>query len=119
MIVEEEFKRAGVTVEYVLGEYPDTPEGGLLKNVRATIAEYEREKIRERMVRGKHQKVKAGSVMINGKVPYGYTLVERNKKWTLKIDKREARVVRLVFNWYVVGDGDEGTLGIIGIVPAK
>ena len=42
LIVEEEFKRHGVDIEYVLGEYDETPEGVLLKNVRAVIAEYER-----------------------------------------------------------------------------
>jgi site-specific DNA recombinase len=53
LIVEEELKRSGVQIEYVLGEYPDTPEGSLMKNVRAVIAEYERLKIMERMNRGK------------------------------------------------------------------
>jgi len=41
LIVEQELKQAGVTIEYVLGEYPDTPEGRLNKHIKATIAEYE------------------------------------------------------------------------------
>ncbi|MFQ5611812.1 MAG: recombinase family protein, partial [Anaerolineae bacterium] len=45
-----------------LGEYDDSPEGRLNKHIRATIAEYEREKIRERMVRGRRQAAKSGSV---------------------------------------------------------
>ncbi len=44
LIVEEELKRHGVQIKYALSEYPDTPEGSLMKNIRATIAEYEREK---------------------------------------------------------------------------
>ena len=48
LIVEAELRRSGVTIEYVLGEYPDTPEGRLNKHIKATIAEYEREKITER-----------------------------------------------------------------------
>jgi DNA invertase Pin-like site-specific DNA recombinase len=47
LIVEEELKRFGVDVEYALGEYPDTLEGRLNKHIRATIAEYEREKVVE------------------------------------------------------------------------
>ena len=39
LIVETEFKRADVEIDYVLGEYSDTPEGNLMKNVRAVIAE--------------------------------------------------------------------------------
>ena len=34
LLVEEELKRAGVRIEYVLGEYPDNPEGNLMKHVR-------------------------------------------------------------------------------------
>src|SRR5690606_26259570 len=38
LIVEAELKSAGVDVEYVLGEYANTPEGTLQKHVRAVIA---------------------------------------------------------------------------------
>ena len=62
LIIEEELKRYGVRIEYVLAEYDDTPEGRLQKHIRATIAEYEREKIKERLVRGRRQSVKAGNV---------------------------------------------------------
>ena len=51
LVVEEELNRMGVEVDYVLADYEDTPEGRLNKHIRATIAEYEREKINERMVR--------------------------------------------------------------------
>jgi site-specific DNA recombinase len=105
LIVEQELQRAGVRIEYVLGEYPDTPEGNLMKHVRATIAEYEREKINERMSRGRHNKVKAGHVMTHGKTPYGYQLADVDGKHTLVVCEPEARVVRLVFDWYVGGVG--------------
>ncbi len=49
LIIEEELRRAGVSIEYVLANYEDTSEGRLSKHIRATIAEYEREKIRERL----------------------------------------------------------------------
>jgi len=111
LIVEEELRRHGVTIEYVLGEYPDSPEGNLMKNVRATVAEYEREKIKERMNRGRIQKVKAGSVMTHGRAPYGYRLKEVGKIWALEIYEPEAEIVRLVFAWYT-----QEKLGIIGVV---
>jgi site-specific DNA recombinase len=111
LIVEEELRRHGVTIEYVLGEYPDTPEGNLMKNVRATVAEYEREKIKERMNRGRLQKVKAGSVMTHGRAPYGYRLKEVGNIWMLEIFQAEAEIVRLIFTWYT-----EEKIGIIGVV---
>jgi site-specific DNA recombinase len=108
LIVEEWLKREGVSIDYVIGEYAETPEGNLMKHVRAVVAEYEREKIRERIERGKRLKVKAGSVMTNGaaRPPYGYSVSEVNHKWVLEIYEPEARVVRMIFEWYAHGDDD-------------
>jgi len=115
LIVEEELKRAGVQLEYVVGEYPDTPEGRLNKHIRATIAEFEREKITERLVRGRRNKVKAGHVMVNKKAPYGYRVVEVEGKTALAIQESEAQVVRLIFTWYVCGDGENRPISLAAI----
>jgi len=108
LIVEEWLKREGVSIEYVIGQYADSPEGNLMKHVRAVVAEYEREKIRERIDRGKRLKVKAGSVMTNGasRPPYGYSVKEVANKWVLEIYEPEARIVRMIFDWYAYGDED-------------
>ena len=115
LFVEEELKRHGVQIVYVIGEYPDTPEGSLNKNIRASIAEYERLKISERMVRGRILKVKAGSVLVYGRPPYGYSVTERDKKWVLEIKEEEARIVRLIFEWYTGCDGLGGCLSMDAI----
>lgn len=103
LIIEEELKRSGVRIEYVLANYDDTLEGQLSKNIRATIAEYEREKINQRMTRGKQLAAKAGKALLAGMAPYGYSKVEENGRTTLVICEHEARVVRLIFRWYVQG----------------
>ena len=104
LIVEEELRRAGVEIEYVLAEYPDSPEGRLNKHIRATIAEYEREKIKERNVRGRRNVVKAGRIMLHGdRPPYGYRLSENGT--TLVIHEPEADIVRKIFTWYTEGNG--------------
>lgn len=100
LIVEEEFKRAGVDVEYVLGEFPDTPEGNLNKNIRAVIAEYEAVKIAERMKRGRHRMVKAGNVLVYGLPPYGYAEAEIGDKKTLEVYEPQARIVRMIYSWF-------------------
>jgi site-specific DNA recombinase len=105
LIVEEELNRHGVRVEYVLGDYEDSPEGNLMKNVRAVIAEYERLKINERMTRGREQKVKAGHVIVHGHPPFGYRQAERDGKSVLVIDNDEAQVVRMMFERYLEGAG--------------
>jgi site-specific DNA recombinase len=103
LIVEEELRRAGVGIEYVLAEYPDSPEGRLNKHIRATIAEYEREKIKERNVRGRRNVVRQGRIMLHGdRPPYGYRLSADGM--TLVIHEPEANIVRKIFAWYAEGD---------------
>jgi site-specific DNA recombinase len=104
LVIEQQFKAAGVTVDYVIGDYPDTPEGRLNKNVKAVIAEYEREQIKARMTRGRRQKVTAGHVMMHARVPFGYTQVKNDGKTTLEIFEPEAEIIRLIFQWYTQGD---------------
>jgi site-specific DNA recombinase len=116
LIVEQELRRDGVQIQYAIGEYPDTPEGRLNKHIKATIAEYEREKIAERTTRARRQKVKAGHVIVHGRPPYGYRLAEVDGKRTLAIHEPEARVVRLIYQWYTVGDGDSSPMSIRAIV---
>ena len=99
-----------MSLDSALGEYPDTPEGDLMKNIRATIAEYERLKISERNTRGRRNKVKAGHVLTHGKAPYGYKLAEVDGKNTLVIVPGEADIIRLIFQWYTVGDGESGPM---------
>jgi len=107
LLVEEELRRCDVDIDYVLGEYPDTPEGRLNKHIRATIAEFEREKINERMKRGRYLKVRAGSTMFNGNPPYGYQEVQDDAgNWVLVVIPEQARIVELIYTWYVYGDSE-------------
>jgi site-specific DNA recombinase len=115
LVVEEELRRADVQIEYVLADYEDTPEGNLMKNVRAVVAEYERLKITERTTRARRRQVAGGSVMVNGHPPYGYRVVKDGDKWVLVIDESESEVVRSVFTWYTRGDGIDGPLSIRAI----
>jgi site-specific DNA recombinase len=108
LIIEDELKRAGVRIEYVIGEYPDTPEGSLMKHIKASIAEYERLKITERNLRGRRLAVQRGNVMIHSRAPYGYISAELNGKPVLAIYEPEARIIRLIFTWYVEGDDETG-----------
>lgn len=107
LLVESILTRANVKIEYVIGEYPDTAEGTFLKNVRAAIAELERLKIVERITRGKILAVQAGNIMVGNMAPYGYEKYHRNGQTKLRIREDEARIVRLIFAWYVQGD-EEG-----------
>jgi site-specific DNA recombinase len=107
MLLEEEFRRLGIRVEYVNGGYDDTDEGQLQKQIRAAIAEYERKKIIERSKRGKRGKARSGFVNVGARPPYGYRVkTEPHKQWLI-IDDEEAVIVTMVFQWYT-GNGSDG-----------
>lgn len=103
LLVEEDLKRAGVSIEYVIGEYADTPEGILNKNIKAVVAEYERLKVSERMTRGRMTVVRSGGVLVHGNAPFGYDAVhdEFARRWDLVINDDQAAIVRLMYDWYI------------------
>lgn len=102
LVIEKDFERFGVDIDYVIEDYQNTPEGKLSKHVRAVIAEYEREKIRERMVRGRRNKAKKGYVVLHGNVLYGYKAIEGEMGYQLVIDEPTAKIVRMIFDWYII-----------------
>lgn len=110
LIIEQEFKKYNVKLEFVLESYTDTPDGSLHKNIKAVIAEYERVKIVERTVRGRRQKVRNGSILAHGRPPYGYRLGLEGANSTLSIHEAEARIIRLIYQWYIHGDDHHGPI---------
>lgn len=116
LVVEEELNRSGIRIEYVIGDYADSPEGTLMKHVRAVVAEYEREKIKERIQRGKRLKVKAGSVMLAvNRPPFGYKIVKKGNLWNLEIHEPDAAIIRQLYQWYVYGDENGKSMTLRGI----
>jgi site-specific DNA recombinase len=115
VLIEEEFFRSNVSVEYVIGQYDDSDEGRLQKQIRATIAEYEKAKILERSKRGKRGKAKSGFVIVGARPPYGYQVRSEPHKAWLELDEEEAKIVKLVFQWYLDGDGQNGPLSMLSI----
>jgi site-specific DNA recombinase len=104
VLIEEEFKRAGVIIEFVMGQYEDSDEGRLQKQIRGVIAEYEKAKILERSKRGKRGKAQSGFVLTGARPPYGYKVKSEAHKAWLEIDESEAAIVRMVYDWYLRGD---------------
>jgi site-specific DNA recombinase len=111
LLIAEELTKRGVLVEYVLGNYETTPEGQLMKQIRASVAEYERAKIMERMARGKKGRAQAGQVTVGRIAPHGCDYVGEPHKGQFVINEKEAETVRLIFEWYVNGDESSHKLG--------
>jgi len=82
-----------------------------MKHVKASIAEFERLKIQERVARGHEARVKAGSVLCS-RAPFGYRLVKHGGRSTLEVNETEAKIVRQIFRWYTEGGRPLGTYQI-------
>lgn len=95
------FLSGKATVEYVKGDYSDTPEGQFLKTVVASAAKLDNDWRTERFNRGKRQKARRG-LFVGGCAPYGYE-VDRNAPGGLQVLPEEAEVVRWMFESYVMG----------------
>ena len=96
-ILSDEIERAGAKLIFVTEDLDSSPESKLLQSVRAYVAEVERQKIRERTMRGKHQRLLNGKIHNVGPELYGY---RRDKERGVRtIHEPEARVVRQIFRW--------------------
>ena len=115
LLLVEELERAGVGLEYFTTPREDTPEGRLLLNVKGVVAEYEREKIRERTTRGKKQKARS-KLVPTGPWPYGYRL-DPTQPGGLGIHDDEARVVREMFRWLAEGTSVRGVVARLNRLP--
>jgi site-specific DNA recombinase len=99
-IVEKELRHYKVSIEYVLTDFPQTPAGQLMKNIYASFAQFERDEIKLRMMRGKRNKVKDGNILVSAGGPYGYRVHQADRLVMLEPDKTEAVIVRQIFTWY-------------------
>jgi len=97
LLLTEEVENSGASLHFVNGEYKDTPEGRMFYQMQGAFAEYEREKIRERTMRGKRGKLRSGLPIANSHV-FGYGFDKETKQFI--INPAEAEIVRLVFKLY-------------------
>lgn len=98
--LELEFERRGAIVEYVIGDYDQTPEGEVRKDLDATFAKWENAKRVERSLRGKRGKAERG-LFVAGRPPFGY-VIDSKAAGGLAIDEKQAEIIRLIFKLYTV-----------------
>jgi len=95
MILADEFEKQGIKLEFITQDMGSSPEDNMFFNMRGVISEYEREKIRERTMRGSREKARQGKVVNTGAIPFGFRY---NKELaTLEEDIEKARILRLIF----------------------
>src|SRR5271157_4526136 len=84
-IIDEECEAHGVTLVSCTEDTNNSPEGKLIKMIRAYLAEVEIEKIRERTSRGVQFKIAAGKAPCAGHAKYGWVFDRENGK--IKVDE--------------------------------
>lgn len=98
LLLTEEIEKKGVKLEFVNFEWKNTPEGKLFYSLRGAIAEYEKEKIRERTQRGKLTKARQGKLTHNPQI-YGYNYDKKTDG--LIINTEHAEIVKLIYRWFI------------------
>lgn len=102
-IIAEECAKHEVELVFVLEPLDNSPEGALIRYVKGYAAQIERERIKERTLRGKKSRARMGfMVQATGKGIYGYRYVPETKKRV--IYEPEAQVVRRIFEACLRGE---------------
>jgi site-specific DNA recombinase len=99
----------GAQVEFVTEPIDKSPEGQLIRFVRGYAAQVEREKIRERALRGKLARVQSGKIHNHGRELYGFR--RDHERGVRVLYEPEAAIARMIFAWYL-----DDRLGIRTIV---
>jgi len=98
LIITEEIEKAGAELVFVSVSFEHSPEGKLFYSIRGAISDYEKEKIKERSLRGKRGKAAKGKIIADAK-PFGYVFDRGTSNYA--INEEEAAVVRQMYSWLV------------------
>ncbi len=94
-LIYSEADHAGIPIELVTEKLDDTPVGRFVMAANSFSAEIEREKIRERSLRGKKTRVQSGKIHNHSAELYGY---RRDKERGVRtVYASEARIVQRIF----------------------
>jgi site-specific DNA recombinase len=105
LIVTDEILKNGIRLEFVNFEWKNTPEGMMYYQLRGIFAQYEREKIRERTIRGRMTKLEKHKKLSYDPRLFGYQFDTTED--VLIVDPKESKVVKLIFQWASEGHSGE------------
>ncbi|MDP9373493.1 MAG: recombinase family protein [Chloroflexota bacterium] len=103
-ILVDECERAGVELLFVTETFEKTAIGEFLRSAKAFAAELEREKIKERTMRGRLARMERGKLPVGARPLYGYRWRDEDKSG-YEIDEATAPTVRRIFTEAVTGTG--------------
>ncbi len=103
LVVTDEITHNGVRIVFVDMTWENTSEGRFFLSIRGAMAQMEREKIRQRTIRGKRRKASLGGVACPPSNMYGYAYDKVVKE--VRVREDQAEVVRRIFQEYISGMG--------------
>jgi len=103
VLLIEELAGHGCHVEFLDRPMSDDPHDQLLLQIRGAVAEYERTLITERMRRGRHARLRAGTLLPWTRPPFGYRLDPDRPRdaAAVRTEPGEAALVAQLFDWYL------------------
>ncbi|MBP2655303.1 MAG: Resolvase protein [Firmicutes bacterium] len=96
LIITDEIEQAGAQLLFVSVSFEQSPEGKLFYSIRGAVSAYEKEKIKERSMRGKRGKAAQGKIIADAK-PFGYTYNKEISNY--EINESEAQIVQQMYTW--------------------
>jgi site-specific DNA recombinase len=108
VVLRERIRKVGKDIHYAQSKQVSgkTARERLPEDLQFIMAEIDADTILENTTGGRLRKAKAGKWIGLNKPPYGYQRSGRGHDAAMIVDERQAEVVRMIFNWYVVGEGD-------------
>jgi site-specific DNA recombinase len=98
LLFAEDVEKAGVQLYFITGSYDSSPEGRLFFSMRGAIAEFEKEKIKDRTMRGKRKKSSEGKISQDfGLFGYDFDPVH----CSYSINEEQANIIREIFRLVV------------------
>ncbi|ADI02701.1 recombinase family protein [Syntrophothermus lipocalidus] len=110
-LLEDVFEKNNITYVSIQEPFVNTkdPTAKMFTTIISAFAQHEREMITERMRMGKYQKARMGQFP-GGHVLYGYS--KNPVTGEFEVNEEEARIVKLIYHWYVYGDESGQPLGM-------
>jgi len=96
IILQEEMERSGVELILVTEDLDNSDLGLLITHIKGYAAKLEAEKIKERTMRGKRERIKNGKLPTGRGVLYGY---DYNRELGINVANDKLSVVRMVGEW--------------------
>lgn len=93
LIITDEIEKHGAKLVFVSVSFENSPEGKLFYSIRGAISAYEKEKIKERFMRGKRGKAQSGKIIQNAR-PYGYDF---DKEKSMYVLNAESEIVKRIY----------------------